>query len=269
MRYEIGTPEDFIKIFSPKKVKGGTDASRTHWSLHEVNTETDGEELKLFCEETGNVDLDACCSMIEWPLTAKEIDYYRPLEDLFDYIAFTCRPGLKFSKGSQGDKHKLFLLQVFIEAVIWCNDRDTAMLDSQSVMSIHNTTWRMCGIQKRYFTMRRASAAGSYEVLKVSRALRSAKVFVCNRANPYKQSGQVVRKENESRSALHGLLGENSTRTSLQTRFIFNQVFVFLLTTPCGRCDKHQWMSRQVTPLPLYYECSLNTNVNSSCRPIK
>ena len=71
--------------------------------------------------------------------------------------------------------------------------------------------------------MRRASAAGSYEVLKVSRALRSAKVFVCNRAKPYKQSGHVVRKENESISALHGLLGENSTRTSLQTRFIFSK----------------------------------------------
>ena len=120
MRYEIGAPEDFIILFSPKKVKGGTDASCMHRSLHEVDFETDGEELKPFCEEMGKVVLDACCNrgMIEWPVTAKEIDYYRPLEDLFNYIVFACCPGFKFSKESQGEKHKPFLLQVFIAVVI-------------------------------------------------------------------------------------------------------------------------------------------------------
>ena len=128
MRYEIGAPEDSTKIFSPKKVKECTDASRRHSSLHEVDFETDDEVLKPFCEETGKVVLDACCNRgtIGWPITAKEIDYYRPLEDLFNYIVFACRPGLKFSKESQGDKHKFFLLQVCIAVVIWGIGRDTA-----------------------------------------------------------------------------------------------------------------------------------------------
>ena len=61
---EIGTqawvapPDDFIRMISPKKVKGGVDVSRKHWPLEDFSRETDSNGFKTICKEAENPFLE-------------------------------------------------------------------------------------------------------------------------------------------------------------------------------------------------------------------
>ena len=58
---EIGSQawvEDFIRMISPKKVKGGVDVSRKHWPLEDFSRETDSNGFKTICKEAENPFLE-------------------------------------------------------------------------------------------------------------------------------------------------------------------------------------------------------------------
>ena len=61
---EIGTqawvapPEDFIRMISPKKVKGGVDVSRKHWPLGGFSRGADGNGFRAICKEAENPFLE-------------------------------------------------------------------------------------------------------------------------------------------------------------------------------------------------------------------